>query len=206
MKHFNPRDYSHGDNYRLAASLVVPRPIAWVSTLGRDGIINLAPYSFFNIVSSDPLYVLISVGQREDGSPKDTARNILETGEFVVNLVTEDLIRAMNISATDFPANESELAAAGLHAAPSQCLGAPVVAEARASLECRLHSSQPLGNSTLLIGEVVMMNVADEFLAAGLDVPGFTPVGRMGSPAWYCRTGDRFEMSRVPYSALKPNR
>lgn len=203
MKHINPHDQSHGDNYRLAASLVVPRPIAWVSTLGRDGIINLAPYSFFNLVSSDPLYVLISVGARDDGSLKDTARNILDTGEFVVNLVTEDLIRAMNISATDFPANESELAAAGLHAAPSQCLRAPLVAEARASLECRLHSAQPLGNSTLLIGEVVMMNVADDLLAAGVDVPGFTPVGRMGSPAYYCRTDHRFEMPRVAYRDLK---
>jgi len=200
MPFINPLDHSADTNYKLVASLVVPRPIAWVSTRGDDGIINLAPYSFFNLVGGDPLYVLISVSRRDNGSLKDTARNILHSREFVVNLVTEQLAQAMNLSSCEFPADASELSAAGLHAADSRVITAPRVAEAPVSLECRLHQTQELGGATLMIGEIVMIHAADGLVDSDLNVPDFKPIARMGAPAWYCRTGDRFEMTRVPYA------
>ncbi len=99
----DPAAHTAADSYKLLTNLVVPRPIAWVTTQNAEGVINLAPFSFFNAVASDPLYVAVSVGSRDDGAPKDTAANILANGEFVVNLVTEELFDAMNISAADFP-------------------------------------------------------------------------------------------------------
>ena len=115
----DPSLQTPADNYKLLTNLVVPRPIAWVSSLSQDGVINLAPFSFFNAVGADPLYVIISIGKNEAGEPKDTARNIRDSGEFVVNLVTEDLFAAMNLSAADFPPDTSELGIAGLHVEPS---------------------------------------------------------------------------------------
>lgn len=160
----DPSQHSAHDNYKLLTNLVVPRPIAWVTSLNASGVINLAPFSFFNAVGSEPLYIIISIGLNGDGEPKDTAKNILNNGEFVVNLVTEDLFDAMNISAADFPGGESELAALNLHAAPSVKVRPPRVAESQAGMECKLHSSQVLGTNTLVIGEVVMFHVADHLI------------------------------------------
>lgn len=188
------------DNYKILTNLVVPRPIAWVSTIGETGIVNLAPFSFFNAVGSNPLFVVVSIGNRSDGSAKDTARNILASGEFVVNLVTEDLLEAMNISAVDFPADESELSPAKVHAAPSVQIAAPRLAEAQASLECKLHQTVLLGENTLVIGEVVMFHVQDQLVGPRFHINGFEPIGRMGSPSTYCRTTDRFELPRLSYS------
>ena len=115
--HIDPSTNAPIDNYKLLTNLVVPRPIAWVTSQNAGGIVNLAPFSFFNAVGSDPLFILISVGQNDNGSMKDTARNISATNEFVVNMVTEDVLAAMNISAADFPPDVSELTAAGLHTA-----------------------------------------------------------------------------------------
>jgi flavin reductase (DIM6/NTAB) family NADH-FMN oxidoreductase RutF len=200
--HIDPNSTSPQDNYKLLTNLVVPRPIAWVTSQNSEGVINLAPFSFFNAIGSDPLYLIISIGNKDDGSLKDTAANIIARGEFVVNLVTEDLVSAMNISAANFPSEESELAAVGLHAADSKLVKVPRVAEAKASLECVLHSQQPLGIYTLIIGQVVMFHVDDALLSDRLHINGFTPIGRMGSPAYYCRTSDRFEVPRIPYENL----
>jgi flavin reductase (DIM6/NTAB) family NADH-FMN oxidoreductase RutF len=196
----DPALQSNVDNYKLLTNLVVPRPIAWVTSQSQSGVINLAPFSFFNAVGSDPLYVIISVGHNDDGKPKDTANNIRARGEFVVNLVTEDLFDAMNVSAADFPAEQSELAAAHLHAAPSVHIEVPRVAEAQASLECKLFSAQSLGANTLFIGEVVMFHVADHLIGPRLHVNNFAPIGRLGSPSVYCRTTDRFDVARVTYA------
>ena len=157
----DPERHSSGDNYKLLTNLVVPRPIAWVTSLGDDGVVNLAPFSFFNAVGAEPLFVVVSIGRRDDGTPKDTARNIAAGRDFVVNLVTPELLGAMNVSAVEFPENESELVAAGVHAAPSERVGSPRLAEALVSLECTLHQAIPLGTNTLFIGEVVMFHVAD---------------------------------------------
>ncbi|OIR00425.1 flavin reductase like domain protein [mine drainage metagenome] len=196
----DPSSNSKADNYKLLTNLVIPRPIAWVSSLGPSGVINLAPFSFFNAVGSDPVYLIVSIGHNDDGTAKDTARNIQASGEFVVNLVTEDLFDAMNISAADFPPELSELEAAQLHAAPSVRIKAPRVAEAQVSLECKLFSAQPLGANTLFIGEVVMFHVADQLLGPRLHIENFSPIGRLGSPSVYCRTVDRFDVARISYA------
>ena len=188
----DPSLHSVADNYKLLTNLVVPRPIAWVSTLSPSGVVNLAPFSFFNAVGANPLYLIISIGLNDAGGIKDTAKNILANGEFVVNMVTEELFDAMNISAADFPPDLSELTVAGLHTAPSAHINAPRVNEAKVSLECKLHSSQPLGSNTLFIGEVVMFHVADHLMGPRLHINNFAPIGRLGSPSVYCRTADRF--------------
>lgn len=202
----DPSTLSNADNYSLLTNLVVPRPIAWVTTQNKSGVVNLAPFSFFNVVGSNPPYIIISIGENDSGQPKDTARNILDSGAFVVNLVTEDLFDAMNISAADFPPEQSELKAARLHAAPSVRVTPPRVAEAQASLECTLFSVQPLGANTLFIGEVVMFHVADQLVGPRLHINHFSPIGRLGSPAYYCRTTDRVGIVRVSYAQwLKMN-
>lgn len=195
----DPSLHSIADNYKLLTNLVVPRPIAWVTTLNNNGVINLAPFSFFNAVGGNPLYLIISIGLNDAGETKDTAKNILASGEFVVNMVTEELFDAMNVSAAAFPSDESELAAAKLHISPSTRIKVPRVAEAQASLECKLFSSQPLGANTLFIGEVVMFHVADELIDQYLQVANFSPIGRLGSPSVYCRTTDRFDVARISY-------
>jgi flavin reductase (DIM6/NTAB) family NADH-FMN oxidoreductase RutF len=203
----DPSQQSAPDNYKLLTNLVVPRPIAWVTSVNAGGVINLAPFSFFNAVSGNPLYLIISIGaddaREKNGKMKDTAKNILAGGEFVVSLVTEELFDAMNVSAADFPSGESELAAANLHAAPSVKVKPPRVAESQASMECKLHSSQLLGKNTLIIGEVVMFHVADHLMGPRLHVNNFAPIGRLGSPSMYCRTTDRFDVARISYADWK---
>jgi flavin reductase (DIM6/NTAB) family NADH-FMN oxidoreductase RutF len=201
----DPFTHSTADNYKLLTNLVVPRPIAWVTSQNQDGVINLAPFSFFNAIGADPLYLIISVGKNDAGEPKDTARNIQASGEFVVNMVTEELFDAMNLSAADFPAQESELEAANLHAAPSLRIKTPRLAEAQVSLECRLHSAQPLGANTLIIGEVVMFHIADQLIGPRLHIENFAPLGRLGSPSVYCRTTDRFDVARISYAQWLEN-
>ena len=196
----DPALQTSADNYKLLTNLVVPRPIAWVTTQSPAGLVNLAPDRFFNAVGSDPLYVIVSVGNNDAGQPKDTAVNISATGEFVVNMVTEDLFDAMNISAADFPPDQSELAATQLATAPCVHVKVPRVAQAQVSLECKLHSAQALGANTLIIGEVVMFHVADHLLGPRMHVNNFAPIGRLGSPSVYCRTTDRFDIARVSYA------
>lgn len=196
----DPKNNAVIDNYKLLTNLVVPRPIAWVTSQNEAGVVNLAPFSFFNAIGSNPLYLLISVGRNDDGSAKDTAKNISASGEFVVNMVTEDVLAAMNVSAADFPADESELVAAGLHMAASDQIAVPRVAESQASMECKLHSAQPLGAYTIFIGEVVMFHVADHLLGERMHINGFAPIGRLGSPSYYCRTTDRFNLPRLTHA------
>jgi flavin reductase (DIM6/NTAB) family NADH-FMN oxidoreductase RutF len=202
----DPSQHSPQDNYKLLTNLVVPRPIAWVTSQNAEGVINLAPFSFFNAVSGNPIYLIISVGVNDAGEMKDTAKNILASGEFVVNMVTEELFDAMNVSAADFPSGESELAAANLHAAPSVKVKPPRLAESQASMECRLHSSQQLGKNTLIIGEVVMFHVADKLMGPRMHVNGFAPIGRLGSPSVYCRSTDRFDVARISYAEWLANK
>lgn len=199
----DPSLQTTADNYKLITNLVVPRPIAWVTSRDESGLVNLAPFSFFNAVGADPLYVIVSIGRRDDGTQKDTARNI-ETGrDFVVNLVTEDLLDAMNISATDFPPDQSELKPANLEVVPSARVKAPRLAQTQVSLECKLHSAQPFGVNTLFIGEVVMFHVADHLVGPRMHIENFAPLGRLGSPSVYCRTTDRFKLPRISYAQWK---
>jgi flavin reductase (DIM6/NTAB) family NADH-FMN oxidoreductase RutF len=196
----DPALQSTADNYKLLTNLVVPRPIAWVTSLNKVGLVNLAPFSFFNAISSNPVYVMISVAKNDAGNPKDTATNIQDSGEFVINMVTEELLAAMNVSAADFPPDQSELTAAQLHTAPSVLIRTPRVAEAQVSMECRLFSTQQLGGCTLIIGEVVMFHVADHLLGPRMRIKYYAPIGRLGSPSVYCHTKDTFEVPRINFS------
>jgi len=196
----DPALQSPADNYKLLTNLVVPRPIAWVSTRSESGVINLAPFSFFNAIGSEPPYVMVSVGLNDKGEAKDTAKNIATSGEFVVNMVTEDLFDAMNISAADFPPDQSELDAAQLKTAPSVHIKTPRVALSQVSFECKLVNAQQLGKNTLFIGEVVMFHVADNVIGERLRISNFSPIGRLGSPSVYCRTTDRFDIARISYA------
>ncbi len=166
--------------YRFLISAVVPRPIAFVSTRAAGGGTNLAPFSYFNALSSVPPLVGIAIVDRP-GDEKDTLRNIRETGEFVVNLVAEPMLPAMAKTAGEWPRGTSEFEVAGLTPAPSERVAAPCVAESPIQLECRVHREIALGNSILVVGEVLLARVADEVLSEGrVDPLKLKPVGRLG--------------------------
>jgi flavin reductase (DIM6/NTAB) family NADH-FMN oxidoreductase RutF len=190
----------HADRaYGILASLVTPRPIAWVTTLGPDGVVNAAPFSFFNALGADPPIIGFCPGDREDGTPKDTARNIRLTHEFVVNLVDEKTAQAMNITAAGLPYGVSEIHKAGLTTAPSSIIKPPRIAEAPASMECTEWGTLQIGGNRLIIGLVKRVHVREDLFDAQkfrIRTENFQVVGRMASPNWYCRTMDRFEMVR----------
>lgn len=190
----------HADRaYALLASLVTPRPIAWVTTLGPDGAVNAAPYSFFNVLGTDPPIVGFCPGDRKGGEPKDTARNVRLTHEFVVNLVDEAVAEAMNQTSAPLPYGASELERAGVTTLPSSVVRPPRIAEAPASLECTEWGTLQIGDNRLVIGLVKRVHVRDALIDADklrIRNERFQVIGRMGSPDWYCRTTDRFEMPR----------
>lgn len=187
------------DAYMILAGLVMPRPIALVTTIDEHGRINAAPFSFFNVLGDSPPIVGICPGDRSPGVPKDTARNIRLTHEFVVNLVDDPLAEAMNRCAASLPPGENELLHAGLTAVESVAVKPPRIAESPASLECRHHSTIEIGDNRLIIGEVLRVHVRDGIFdpETWLVKPSaYRPIGRMQSPHWYCRTTDMFEMRR----------
>jgi len=185
--------------YFLLAGLVTPRPIALVTTLGPDGVVNAAPFSFFNVFGAEPPYCAFAPSDREDGTPKDTARNIRLNHEFVVNLVDEPMAEAMNHCAASLPYGLSELQSAGLTAAQSSLVQPPRIAESPVSLECVEHSTIQIGDNRLVLGLIKRLHAR-----AGLIDPEtlrvnqeqLHTIGRMAGPNWYCRTRDRFEMVR----------
>jgi flavin reductase (DIM6/NTAB) family NADH-FMN oxidoreductase RutF len=156
----------HRQVYNLLIGLVAPRPIAWITSMDEAGVLNAAPFSAYNYLCTDPPIVGIGVTNRpgHDAPPKDTARNIRRTGEFVINVVTEDLIQQMNITATDFPAGVNELDMANLTTAPSAIVKVPRIAQAHAALECVEHSTTEIGRSRIILGRVVAMYVEDRFV------------------------------------------
>ncbi|MGI8889732.1 MAG: flavin reductase family protein [Chthoniobacterales bacterium] len=190
----------HADRaYAMLASLVTPRPIAWVTSLSPEGKLNAAPFSFFNALGANPPIIGFAPGDRDEGGPKDTARNIRATHEFVVNLVDEAVAEAMNLTAASLPHGASELEAAGLTIKASSSVAPPRIAEAPASLECTEWGTLQIGGNRLIIGLVKRVHVRDELIdPANLRIRSerFRVIGRMASPNWYCRTGDRFEMVR----------
>lgn len=174
------------DWHRLVTCLVAPRPIGWMSTVSDDGAVNLAPFSYFNAVSTDPPVLAFSP-KVEDGTPKDTARNVLDNGEFVANLVTERLAAAMDRTAAPFDPGESEFEAAELSEAPSAVVDPPRVAEADASMECVLHDTVRVYDHHLFLGEVVRFHVDEPLLTDGrIDMLNVDTVGRLGGP-YYTR-------------------
>jgi flavin reductase (DIM6/NTAB) family NADH-FMN oxidoreductase RutF len=185
--------------YQILASLVTPRPIAFVTTVCPDGRVNAAPFSFFNLLGSDPPILAIAPGDRDDGTPKDTARNIRLTHEFVVNLVDESIAEAMNQCAASLPYGENELIPAGLHSVPSSVVKPPRIVESPASLECTEWGTLHIGDNRVVIGMVKRVHIREDLFdeeKKRVRTDELLVVGRMASPNWYCRTRDRFEMIR----------
>jgi flavin reductase (DIM6/NTAB) family NADH-FMN oxidoreductase RutF len=183
--------------YRLMTATILPRPIAWVTSLAPDGTPNAAPYSFFNMMGSNPPIVAIGALARA-GSVKDTATNIRATGDFVVNVVPERLKDAMNLTCVDAPPEVDEIALAGLSAVPSTKVAAPRIGEAPVAFECMLHTLLETGPSqVLIVGRVVMAHIAESVLDGEerprVDTPGLGLVGRMHGADWYARTSDLFQ-------------
>lgn len=176
----DPSQVPGPEMYRFLISAVVPRPIAFVSTRAADGTVNLAPFSYFNAISSTPPLIGISIVDRP-GDAKDTLLNIRATGEFVVNLVCEPMLAAMAKTAGDWPSGTNEFEIAGLTPAPSERVAPPYVLESPLQLECRLHREIPLGNAFLVVGEIVLARVSDAALTEGrVDPVKLAPVGRLG--------------------------
>lgn len=185
------------DAYRLMISCIIPRPIAFVSTLSREGVTNLAPFSFFNGVSSDPPVISIAVASRRDGSKKDTWRNVEETGEFVVNVVVPELMDAVIVGARELPHNVSELDLSGQPTLPSVKVKPPRLAASPVNLECTLLRIVEVEDTALILGRVVMVHAKDEVLDGGrVDPRRLTFVGRLGDDL-YCRVNDLFERKRT---------
>lgn len=185
--------------YPILASLVVPRPIALVTTVSPEGKVNAAPFSFFNVLGADPPILAVSPGDRDDGTPKDTARNIRLTHEFVVNLVDEAIAEAMNHCAASLPYGEDELKHAGLHASQSSVVKAPRITEAPVSLECKEWGTLQIGDNRVVIGLVKRVHLRDGLFdpeKKRVNSERLHLIGRMASPHWYCRTRDRFELIR----------
>ncbi|MFZ1166970.1 MAG: flavin reductase family protein [Candidatus Sulfotelmatobacter sp.] len=203
----SPSDLLHSELYGILLNSVAPRPIAWVSTISASGNLNLAPFSFFNAVCVDPPLLAFAPGLRRTkqagavhGEAKDTLRNVRETKEFVVNVVTYEVAEKMNLTSGEYDATVDEFELAKLTPQPSNIVRPPRVAESPVSFECRLHqildfSSRPT-SSSLVIGQVVSIHINDAHLSDGkLDRNSLDLIGRMGG-LQYARTTQRFEMVR----------
>ena len=191
-------DALDGSLYRTLAGAVIPRPIAWVSSLSPEGVENLAPYSFFNVVSTSPPVVMFAPTDRSDRPEglSDSARNAHETEEFVINVVTEPLAEAMNETSATLPPEESEFDHASLERAASEAVAPPRVAAAEVAFECELYESIDVGSNTMVLGQVVSVYLDDGVTTDGkLDVEKLDAIGRL-SGSYYCRTDGRFRMER----------
>jgi len=195
--------------YNLLIGLVAPRPIALITSMDEAGSLNAAPFSAYNYLCTDPPIVGIGVTNRptEDRVPKDTARNIRRTGEFVVNVVTEDIAHQMNICATDFPFGVSELEMANLETVPSTVVKVPRIATAHAALECREHTTLEIGRSRIILGRVVSIYVEDAYVDPSgpyVRAEELHAIGRMNGLGSYVRTRDSFiNIPRIPYEEWK---
>jgi flavin reductase (DIM6/NTAB) family NADH-FMN oxidoreductase RutF len=191
------------ERYKLLCATIVPRPIALVTTIDASGVVNAAPFSFFNVFGEDPPLVVLGLQHKPDRNRKDTTRNIAETGVFVVNLVDEALAEAMNVCSVDFPPEMSEVEAAGLSLRPGQDVPVPYIAEAPFALECRRTASLAFGpDREILIGEVLRLHAREGLLdEARLRVSTelYKPVGRLFGSS-YSRQGDRFDLVEQSYA------
>ena len=202
MPDIDPTQLTEQDVYKLMSGAIVPRPIAWVSTVDASGQPNLAPFSFFNAVCSNPPTVLFCTSIRKaDVQPKDTYHNIVATGEFVINFVSEPLAEAMNITAVEAPAHVNEFERAGLTAAPSLRVRPPYVTESLIQFECVLREiitvGEDIGGGHVILGTIVHMRFDDAVLGPNYYVllDALRPVGRLAGPN-YTRVTDTFALNR----------
>lgn len=192
----DPQSISPGSMYRFMIGVVVPRPIAFVSTTNAQGRFNVAPFSYFNALTNRPPLLGVSINLRA-GTPKDTLRNIRETGEFVVNIVNEDLFARMVQTSGDWSEEVNEFQLTGLTPVPGDLVKAPRVGESPVSMECRLYKEVELGDSAFVVGEILRAHVSDAVLTDGrVDVVKLKPIGRLG--------GDQYAPLREVLSMPRP--
>ncbi len=194
------------DRYKLMSAAITPRPIAWITSIALDGTPNAAPYSFFNMMGADPPLLAVGMMRRPDGSHKDSARNIIDRGEFVVNLVSETDAAAMNVTCIDAPPDFDELAHAGLETVPSISIAPPRIASAPVSMECRLFQHVEAGQTSIMLGEVLRFHIADALVDAErlhVDTLAMKLVARMHGAGWYSRPSELFQMTRPTFAELE---
>lgn len=186
------------ERYKLLIGLVIPRPIAWISTRSANGVANCAPFSFFNVFSEDPPLCVVGINPRQtDGAMKHSLKNIRRTGEFVVNLADEGTANAMHLSSTELPEAESEFAKFGLTAVPAKLVKHPRIGEAAASLECRVERRIEFGpERELVVGEILLVHARDGIIdpvTKRISEEHYRPVGRLFAER-YCTTRERFNL------------
>jgi len=196
----DPANLDWRDAHELAVGAVVPRPIAFVSTISEDGVFNVAAFSFFSAIANEPMLIGFNVSNRRDGSKKDTINNIEATREFVVNVVTETLAEQMNQTSFTYPPEIDEFKECGLTPVKADIVKSPMVGESPVNMECRLVQILEFGNaprrSSFIIGEVVRVHIKDElYINDEIQMSELKAIGRMGGDL-YCRTRDIFEMKR----------
>lgn len=196
-----PQDFE--DFGHIAHGIVVPRPIAFVSTVSLDGIPNLAPFSAYNVVSSEPPTLVVSVSRMAGLKPKDTLVNIEATGEFVVNVVVDEIAEAMNRTAAEYPSEVNEFEVAGLTEVPSDIVTPPRVAESPVNMECRLNQVVKIGEGDheggLVIGEILLVHIRDDIIDGNrINHHALKPTGRLAGNM-YCHTLDTFELVRPEF-------
>jgi flavin reductase (DIM6/NTAB) family NADH-FMN oxidoreductase RutF len=192
------------ERYKLMASLIVPRPIALVTTLGATGVVNAAPFSMFNMLGEDPPLVFISINKHHDGRLKDTAANILRSGEFVVHLTDEAMSAQMHACGTALPPEQSELDHAGLTAVPSRCVAPPRIAQAPVAFECVLHEKIETESRYIFLGRILWLTVRDGLVDAQrwrVRLQDYHPVGRFGA-SFYVKTGERFAIDAATSNGI----
>lgn len=202
---FDMRALPMATRYKIINSTITPRPIAWITTVSAAGVVNAAPYSFFNAVGTEPPLVVLGLLKEPRGRTlKNTASNIIDNGEFVVNLVCEADAEKMNECAVDAPAYVSEIDYAGIATEPSVVVAPPRIATSPVSFECRKVTALDIGTQqTVVLGEVLMVHVRDEFITdrerVYFDTPAMKLIGRTHGSGWYVRNGDSFQMQRPAY-------
>ena len=187
---------------RVLTGVVVPRPIAFVSSVSADGIVNLAPFSFFNAMAYNPATIVLGISRSAGWKAKDTLANIEATGEFVVSVVVDDIAEAMNSTAAEFPADVDEFEIADLTQRPAELVAAPLVAESPVNMECKLNQVVNIGdgnNHAIVIGEIKLMHIRDDIIDGHrINHQRLKPVGRLAGNM-YCNTHDVYEMVRPQY-------
>ncbi|WP_312474954.1 flavin reductase family protein [Neobacillus sp.] len=200
MLSIDPSSMSERDNYKFLIGSIIPRPIAFVTTISKDGVLNGAPFSYFNIVSSNPPMISLSI-QRSEGRQKDTARNIIESKEFVIHIVDEQNVEKINKTAANLPPDQSEIELANLTPVDSVKISVPGVKEAKVRMECSLEHSLELGGldtpgCDFIIGKVVQFHIENDIYENGrIDPWGLAAVSRLAGNH-YAKIGEIFEIER----------
>ncbi len=206
--HFPASDLNPEQTYRLMSGIIVPRPIAWISSVNAHGVVNLAPFSCYTFVSNQPPMIGVNIG-RKAGQRKDTGRNIMENGQFVVNIADETLLDPLHESAQEHPPEVSEADLLGLPVIPGVVVATPRLSAAPISLECRLHSVTPFGNTgaEFFVGEVVMFHIREGLMQDGkIDTAMLRPICRIGGPN-YASLGEiitKRGIAQTAKSVMKP--